>query len=146
MKIGEVLAKKQTSTLIAIRPEDTIETAATLLTSNKIGVLPVRDEDGHLIGILSERDIVRGIAHNGGRGASLGVASLMTTPVTTCSPDDEVGRVLASMHTRRFRHMPVLDTDGEMIGMISLGDLVKTQLEQAELEVSVLRDYAMASR
>ena len=145
MKISDILKNKQ-NTIVTVRPEDTIETAATLLATNKIGAMPVRDEDGKLAGVLSERDIVRGIAEKGGKATSLSVATLMTSVVTTCSPDDEVTTVLSLMHARRSRHMPVLDESGAMIGMISQGDLVQCRLEMTKMEVNVLRDYAIASR
>lgn len=145
MKISDILAKKQNA-IVTVRPEDTIETAATLLTSNKIGAMPVRDKDGKLAGVLSERDIVRGISEKGAKALSLPVSALMTSAVTTCSPDDEVTNAMATMHTRRFRHMPVLDDTGTMVGMISQGDLVQCKLEMAKMEVNVLRDYAIASR
>ena len=145
MKISDILKNKQ-KTIVTIRPEDTIETAATLLATNKIGAMPVRDETGKLAGVLSERDIVRGVAEKGGKATSLSVATLMTSTVTTCSPDDDVNDVLALMHARRFRHMPVLDADGAMVGMISQGDLVQCRLEMTKMEVNVLRDYAIASR
>lgn len=145
MKISDILEKKQKS-IVVVRPEDTIETAATLLTTNKIGAMPVRDKDGKLVGVLSERDIVRGISEKGAKALSLSVSTLMTSAVTTCSPEDEITSAIAMMHTRRFRHMPVLDNSGAMIGMISQGDLIQCKLEMAKMEVNVLRDYAIASR
>ena len=146
MKVSEALEQKQNRKLVTIRPEDTIETTATLLATNKIGAMPVRDEDGKLVGVISERDIVRGMSDKGGRAVSLSVQTLMTSPVTTCSPDDNIASVLDTMTQRHFRHMPVLDGNGNLMGMISQGDLVKCQLEQAKMEVNVLRDVAIATR
>ena len=142
MKIATVLARKQNE-VITLRPEDTIQTATTLLTTNKIGALPVRDMHGNMIGILSERDIVKGIYKKGGEVPNLPVGELMTRGVMTCTPDDDCKDVLQTMHTNHFRHMPVVD-NGEMVGMVSQGDVIKLRLEQSEMEANVMRDIAIA--
>ena len=142
MKIATILARKQNE-VITLRPEDTIQTATTLLTTNKIGALPVRDMHGNLIGILSERDIVKGIYKKGTEVPNLPVGELMTRGVMTCTPDDEIKTVSETMHSGHFRHMPVVD-NGELVGMISQGDVVQLRLEQSEMEANVMRDIAIA--
>ncbi len=144
MLIQEILDRKG-SGLITNRPEDTIETAAALLASNNIGALPVRDGDGNLIGVISERDIIRGLAQHGAKVRSLRVEDLMTRGVVTIAPTDQVKDAMAVMTMRHFRHLPVVK-DGALIGMISSRDVMKYRLEQTELEKNVLRDYAMAAR
>ncbi|MEO5335772.1 MAG: CBS domain-containing protein [Magnetospirillum sp. WYHS-4] len=144
MKIRTIMARKHRD-LLTLRPEDTIQTACTLLTTNKIGALPVRDSDGHLVGILSERDIVKGIYKKGNLVPGLLVGELMTRNVRTCAPDDDVKAVMESMHANRFRHMPVVD-DGELVGMVSQGDVVQLRLEQSEMEAGLMRDIAIARR
>ncbi len=144
MKVQGLLERKGRG-LITNRPEDTIETAAALLSTNNIGALPVRDGDGNLVGVISERDIVRGLAEHGVRVRSLRVQELMTRTVITCSPDDEVKDAMKIMHQRHFRHLPVVK-DGRLCGMISSRDVMQVRLEQTELEKSVLRDFAIAAR
>jgi CBS domain-containing protein len=144
MKISTILARKQRDVL-TLRPEDTIQTACTLMATNKIGALPVRDSDGNLVGILSERDIVKGIYKKTNQVPDLLVGELMTRNVRTCSPDDDVKKVSEAMHNGRFRHMPVV-SEGELVGLISQGDVVQLRLEQSEMEAGLMRDIAIARR
>ena len=142
MKIATILARKDRP-VITLRPEDTIQTASTLLTTNKIGALPVRDMHGNLIGILSERDIVKGICKKGTEVPGLPVGELMTRGVRTCKSDDEIKDVMEQMHAGHFRHMPVVD-NGDLVGMVSQGDVVQLRLEQKQMEADVMRDIAIA--
>lgn len=144
MKISTILARKQRDVL-TLRPEDTIQTACTLMATNKIGALPVRDSEGNLVGILSERDIVKGIYKKANQVPDLLVGELMTRNVRTCSPEDDVKKVGEAMHAGRFRHMPVV-SEGELIGLISQGDVVQLRLELSEMEAGVMRDIAIARR
>ncbi len=141
--IIETILKQKSDVLISLRQEDTVQTAATLLTTNKIGALPVRDKDHALIGIISERDIVKGVYMHGGDVSSLQVRELMTTNVSTCGLDDDVTDVQQRMHNNRFRHMPVVE-GGKLVGVISQGDVVHLCLEQSKLEANVMRDLAFA--
>ncbi len=141
--IIETILKHKSDVLISLRQEDTVQTAATLLTTNKIGALPVRDKDHGLIGIISERDIVKGVYMHGGDISSLQVSELMTTNVSTCSLDDDVTDVQKRMHNNRFRHMPVVE-GGKLVGVISQGDVVHLCMEQSKLEANVMRDLAFA--
>ena len=143
MLIQEVLARRDHQ-LITIRPEDTIETAASILSSNNIGACPVRDEGGKLAGVLSERDIMRALAAQGGKVTALRVRDLMTTEVATCRLSDEVKAANDTMARRHIRHLPILDGAGELVGMFSMRDIIECLLEQKEMEVNVLRDISIA--
>lgn len=144
MKIQTILARKKRD-LLTLRQEDTIQTACTLLVTNQIGALPVRDSEGHLVGILSERDIVKGIHKKSHQVPDLLVGELMTRKVKTISPEDDVKTAMEVMHANHFRHMPVVQ-DGELIGMVSQGDVVQLRLEQSEMEAGVMRDIAIARK
>ncbi|MEO5338093.1 MAG: CBS domain-containing protein [Magnetospirillum sp. WYHS-4] len=135
---------KPDAKLVAVRPEDTVETTASLLSSNNIGAVPVRDGDGNLVGLISERDIVRGFARKGGKVLSLKVRDLMTASVITCTSSDSVKDVANVMIQRSIRHLPVVD-EGELVAMISLRDVVKNRLAQTELEANVLREAVIVT-
>ncbi|MCB2100743.1 MAG: CBS domain-containing protein [Rhodobacterales bacterium] len=142
MNVLDILKRRDRS-LVTNRPEDTVETAATLMSSHNIGALPVRDGNGRLVGVISERDIVRAFASKGGKVLTLRVQDLMTRDVVTCTPEDTVKRARQLMSQRHIRHLPVVDGD-TLCGMISSRDVMECHLEQTELEVNVLRDYAIA--
>ncbi|MDR3518371.1 MAG: CBS domain-containing protein [Azospirillaceae bacterium] len=141
MKIADLLVDKG-RIVISISPGDTIAAAARLLLEKGIGAIVVRDRLGKLVGILSERDIVRGLALQGGVVTTLKVADLMTTAVTTGTPQDTVKDVMETMTLRRIRHLPVVD-NGALIGVISIGDVLKSRLEERGQEVAVLRDISL---
>ena len=122
------------------RPDATIADAARLLKERNIGALVVITEDGRLAGILSERDLVRGLPDHGADLLALKVKDRMTTEVTTCSPDDRVDGIMKLMTDGRFRHLPVVE-EGRLVGIVSIGDVVKSRLEELEAEASQLRDY-----
>ena len=122
-----------------ISPESSLADAIDLLSAKGIGAVVVTDHDGSLRGILSERDIVRALARQ--RDAlSTRVALHMTPHVVTCTPDMMVGEVMDEMTRGRFRHMPVIE-HGKLIGIISIGDVVKNRLEDIEAESRAMRDY-----
>lgn len=143
MHIHEILDKTDRK-LITARPEDTVETAASRLANNNIGACPVRDESGALVGVLSERDIVRAFAEKGGKVTLLRVRDLMTRDVAVCRPADTVREAKELMTRRHIRHLPVVDGDGGVIAMLSMRDIIECSLEQAQMEMNVLRDYAIA--
>lgn len=142
MNVREILDAKGAK-LVTVRPEDTAEAAAMLIASNNIGALPVRDAEGDLVGVLSERDIVRGFAERGGKVLEMRVSDLMTADVATCTPDDTVKSALETMKRRHIRHLPVLD-DG-LVAMLSARDLMDNRLAQKEMEVDILRERAMVT-
>jgi len=124
-------------------PETPILEVAQRLRVRAIGALVV-SRDGHRIeGIISERDIVRGLAHEAGNLLHMKAAQIMTKSVITCSPSDTIGHVMAVMTERRVRHLPVVDAGG-LCGMISIGDIVKNRLQELELQTNVLRDVYLA--
>lgn len=144
MVVKKLLSSRE-GRIFFVRAEDTIETAAALLTSNNIGALPVRDTEGRLVGILSERDIVRGFGQEGERIKSRRTRDLMTKDVATCTRETSVDEVLGIMSRRHIRHLPVLE-NGKVIGMVSLRDVMEAALQKTELERNVFRDLAIISR
>ncbi len=134
------ILKRKGHRVITVTPDQTIANVADLLASHRIGCIPVVDPGNHITGMISERDIVRGISQHGGSITGVRVASLMTTEITTCSPTDTVSTLMEVMTQRRIRHLPVI-WDGQLHGMISIGDLVKARLDEAQQEVEALRTY-----
>jgi CBS domain-containing protein len=126
--------------VISIDPTATLDTAVKTLTQHKIGALLVLGPDRRLIGILSERDIVRTLAERGAGVLSEPLAQVMTRKVVTCSESDSVGVLMERMTTGKFRHLPVLEDD-RVIGVVSIGDVVKHRLQEIEQESAALRDY-----
>ncbi len=110
------------------------------MCANRIGAVLVVDADGGIAGILSERDLVRGLPRHGKMILEKTVGELMTSPVITCSSKDPVAAIEGLMTSNRFRHVPVVD-DGRLVGMISIGDVVKNRIEEAQAEVDALRRY-----
>jgi CBS domain-containing protein len=139
MLIAQILAGKG-SKVIATRPDATIAAVAKVLKQKRIGALVVTDADGQLCGIISERDLARGLADHGARLLEMKVAELMTAEVITCGPDDGLEMLMQTMTERRFRHLPVVK-NGELIGIISIGDVVKYRLQELEAETHMLHDY-----
>lgn len=139
MKVQAMLAAKGGKT-VTIRPDSTIETAANLLKLERIGALVVSEDGEHVAGILSERDIVRGLVDKGVGLLEAKVADLMTSEVKSCAPDDSIQEIMSEMTRSRIRHLPVLK-GGKLIGIISIGDVVKNRLEELQTETNVLRDY-----
>ncbi|WP_029014089.1 CBS domain-containing protein [Niveispirillum irakense] len=139
MHVSAILRTKG-STIITIKPSETVATAAHVLHLNKIGAILAVDEEGAIAGVLSERDIVRGLAVHGANVLDRPVSSLMTARVVTCRPDDTVASVMVRMTEGRFRHMPVID-NGRLTGVISIGDVVKQRIAEYSHEVESLRDY-----
>ena len=142
MNVSQILKQKGTR-IISVPDDATVGEAATLLAREGIGAVLVLDRAGRVAGILSERDLVRGLASHGERAVALGVAEVMTRNVVFCRPDDSIDRVMSEMTTRRFRHLPVTD-NGKLTGIISIGDVVKYRLMETEAEAESLRQYIAA--
>jgi CBS domain-containing protein len=132
--------KQKDRRIITVQPGDTVAAAAEVLKRENIGALMVTGPSGELAGILSERDIVRAMPKHGPDLFSLTAEQLMTRNVITCSSEDRVHDLMKKMTAGRFRHLPVVD-DGNLTGIISIGDVVKNRLEELEAETSQLRDY-----
>lgn len=142
MKVQELL-KRQTGKLVTCRSRDSIATAANLMADKRIGALPVQDDAGALVGILSERDIARGVGDKGAGLASLSVGDLMTRDVVSCKPEDSLKEAMSVMSRHHIRHLLVLQ-GGALTGVISQRDVLNAILQETQLEVNVLRDYARA--
>ncbi|MBL4614268.1 MAG: CBS domain-containing protein [Magnetovibrio sp.] len=142
MKVETILQRKGNE-VISLRPEDTVQTATAILALHKIGALPVKNGDEELVGILSERDIVRGLHKIGAACLDSLVQELMSSKVVTCSMDDPVQEVQEKMHRGRFRHIPVIK-DGKLHGVVSQGDVMHMCIEKAQTEASVMRELAIA--
>lgn len=143
MLVHQILKSKPQSGALTIRSDATVTEAAAKLAEFRIGSLVVSDDDGATaIGILSERDIVRELARVGAGCMSNCVRDYMTTGLVTCPPDTTVQDVLAKMTDGRFRHMPVVE-DGKLVGVITIGDLVKAQLSELSMEKSALEGMIM---
>ncbi len=144
MYVADIL-KDKCYDVVSTGPDETVGATARLLNVKRIGALVVRDNQGEVVGMISERDIIRGIAVQGVRVLDMQVRDLMTGEVITCKPTDTISEAMKVMTLRRFRHLPVVE-DGELKGMVSIGDVVKHRLEETEMEARVLRDYVLASR
>ena len=139
MDVNALLASKGAS-VSTIRPSATTADAIARLKEEGVGALVVSQDGERIEGILSERDIVRGLATTGESMLSMSVSELMTKPVKTCSRTDNIRDVMAQMTMSRIRHLPV-EENGKLCGIISIGDVVKNRLEELETETSVLRDF-----
>lgn len=142
MSVAAILEFKG-STVFTVRPDHTIADAAALLTTKRVGVVVVSDPASHLLGVLSERDIVHSLSQYGKAALDMPVSNVMTSPVVTCTPADSAKAVLQVMTERRIRHLPVV-TEGRLLGIVSIGDAVGHRLRETQLEVGVLRDFAVA--
>jgi CBS domain-containing protein len=140
MHVSSILKAKGRE-VATLGPADSIAAASDLLARLRIGAVVVVS-DGRVEGIVSERDIVRALARYGERTGSQRLADVMTREVVTCALDDTVEHLMTVMTRRRIRHIPVVE-EGRLAGIVSIGDVVKSRLEEAELETRSLRDYVM---
>lgn len=141
MKVQRILATKVKG-VITITPERTVKDAAALLAQHHIGALIVLGDNQQLVGILSERDIIREAAHND-QVLNQAVAQVMTPEVITGTPEDDIYSVAHVMTERRFRHLPIVE-EGQLIGMISIGDIMKAQRDAYRGEVNTLEMQLLA--
>jgi CBS domain-containing protein len=144
MTIAAIL-KHKGHAVTTIDPNATIAEATHTLAEHHIGAAVVCNEHGDLLGILSERDIVRALAHHGATVLDQHVNQLMTHQVTTAAPRTTVAEAMEMMTCGRFRHLPVMN-DGKMIGLVSIGDVVKARISQQETEVDSLKAYVAGVR
>ena len=144
MKVEAILQTKG-SRVVTVAPETPIATVIYMLRRERIGAMPVSPDGNEVLGIVSERDIVWGLAEHGTQIVDWQVTRLMTHPVKTCKPGDTIKSVMAEMTRSRLRHLPVIE-GGRLLGIVSIGDVVKNRLDELELEASVMRDaYRAAS-
>jgi CBS domain-containing protein len=135
----EGMLRVKGASVVSIKPEATIGELVRGLRDERIGAMVVSGDGRTVLGIISERDVVRGLAERGPRILDLPVDELMTRNVVSCAPTDTVKHVMAEMTKRRVRHLPVI-ADGVLSGIISIGDVVKNRLEEMEMETNVLRE------
>jgi CBS domain-containing protein len=139
MKVQAMLSTKGHEVATTL-PETGISIVIRKLKLEGVGALVVSEDGDHVVGIISERDVVRGLAEHGAELLDMRVADLMTRNVKTCSPEDDLKHVMTEMTRSRIRHLPVTE-DGRLCGIVSIGDVVKTRLDELETETSALRDY-----
>ena len=139
MEVRAILRAKGNE-VATVSPGTTIAAAVAELAGRMIGALVVTDANGALIGIVSERDIVRGLSEQGAGFLDCLVETCMASPVETCALGDSDREILALMTDRRFRHLPVVE-DGELVGIVSIGDVVKSRIDGVMAEADALRDY-----
>jgi CBS domain-containing protein len=142
MLVKHILREKGRE-VVTIMAEATLSEAAQLLSHRRIGAVIVRAENGAVAGILSERDIVRALAAQSVQALACAVGEYMTRDVTTCCEDDSVDDLMELMTRNRFRHVPVVEA-GKLSGIISIGDVVKTRIEETVREAASLREYIAA--
>src|SRR5262245_9658391 len=139
MTVKSILAEKGRD-VTTIEPNATLESAIAILTQRRIGALVVLGPERRVIGILSERDIVRALAEQGAAVLQAPLAQVMTRKVSTCNESDTVSAIMEQMTAGKFRHVPVVDQE-RLIGIVSIGDVVKHRLGEMEREQEALRDY-----
>lgn len=144
MRAGEFL-RRSAQQVVTCRPGDTLEQAAKLLHAHKIGAMPVCGEKLNILGIFSERDLVRAFATQGRDVRGMFVRDVMTLHVVSCGPDEEMQAAQDVMRRNRFRHLPVV-ANGQVLGMLSIRDTLATRVQESELEINVLRDVVVAAR
>lgn len=136
----ETILRKKGQDVVSVKPDDTVGRVARVLNENNIGAALVCDTAGRIVGIISERDIVRGMArHQPGVTRKL-AKELMTSPVITCEPETSVDQLMEMMTNRRIRHLPVMK-DEKLLGVVSIGDVVKQRITEFERETDALRRY-----
>lgn len=142
MNVAQIL-KQKGNRIVSLPADARIGEAAGVLAAEGIGALMILDRTGKVAGILSERDVVRALASHGMEAVALPVTEVMTANVIFCKPLDSIDRLMAEMTQRRFRHLPVMD-DGRVIGIVSIGDVVKNRIAETEAEAESLRQYIAA--
>lgn len=140
MTIASVLRKKG-SEVISVSPETLAVEVARLITSKRIGAVLVRTPDGQVVGIVSERDIVKAVAERANATHGVFVRDIMTREVIMVSPDTPVDAALEIMDQGYFRHLPVVDTTGALLGIVSVRDLVKHRISLQQQDVDSLKAY-----
>jgi CBS domain-containing protein len=138
MRVSDILHGKGAE-VETIRPDAKVLVAVHRMRMQNVGALVVSRDGSKVEGLLSERDVVRGLTRHGAGLLEMGVVAVMSRNVPTCSPEDPLSSVMAQMTRSRNRHVPVVD-DGRLCGIVSVGDVVKHRLEELELETSVMRD------
>ena len=145
MQVSAILDQKGHD-VRSVDPDTTMSVALHRMATTGVGCLIVLRGDGHIVGVLSERDVVRGLSHHGDQFLRLRAHDVATRTPATCRLDDEITSVMERMTHSRQRHLPVLDAEGHLAGLVSIGDIVKHRLDELELRTNVLRDAYLAHR
>jgi CBS domain-containing protein len=143
MTVSTILAAKGRD-VVTIEPSASLAAAAELLAKKRIGAIVILGADRRIVGILSERDIVRAIAERGAYALAEPVSVAMTRRVSTCNETETVFSIMERMSAGKFRHMPVVD-QGRLVGMVSIGDVVKHRLHAMERDSAAMRDYIVTA-
>lgn len=139
MNVASILDEKGRD-VVSLKADATLGEAAALLDHHRIGAVVVVGSNGGIVGVLSERDIVRQLARQGVGALSEAVAGAMTREVITAEPGDTIEAVMSSMTDRRIRHLPVIE-NGKLAGIVSIGDVVKRKIEQTEADAEAMKAY-----
>jgi CBS domain-containing protein len=139
MIVKDLLLKRR-GNVVTIEPAADLAAAVNMLAERRIGAVVILGADHRIVGILSERDIVHALAEHGLTALHKTVGQFMTRDVKTCSENDTIESVMGRMTTGKFRHMPVVE-QGKLVGIVSIGDVVKSRVEEIEREAAALRDY-----
>lgn len=139
MNIAQILKAKGRAVATA-RPDTTLTEVSEKLAQKKIGAIVVVGDSGKVVGIISERDVIRAISEQGASVLTKPVSDFMTRSVVSCNELTTLDEMMALMTSHRFRHMPVME-DGALVGIVSIGDIVKHHLAEIELEVTAMRGY-----
>lgn len=142
MQVHQILKSKPAPGVATVAPECTVAEAAAELAARRIGSVVVVGPEGEVTGIVSERDIVRELGRRGDGCLALRVSAIMTRTIETCQPEDSSDAVLSRMSEGRFRHMPVM-RDGQMVGLISIGDVVNARLSELSMQKDALEGMIM---
>lgn len=144
VKVSVILSRKGAD-VITIARDTSVAEAVKLLTEHNVGALVVSDDGEAIAGIISERDIVSHLARAGGATLDATVEHVMTADVTTCQPDATADDVMQTMTTGRMRHLPVVDGDGQLVGIVSIGDVVKSRIDDLEIRAQSMQEYISGS-
>jgi CBS domain-containing protein len=144
MKVSDIIQTKG-SVVKTVRPDASARELSVRLQADHIGAMVVSGEGNSIDGIVTERDLAYGLAAHGSELPTMPVSRLMTQAVLVCSPDDSITHVMKLMTQRRVRHLPVRE-GAKLVGIISIGDVLKHRLDELELEANVMRDYAVAAK
>ena len=134
------MLKEKGNAVETVRPETLLSEAAQTLADKRIGALVVTDEQGAIVGILSERDMVRAVSKRGAACLTCTASEFMTSPVVTCGMQETVTGLMETMTANKFRHLPIVE-DGELLGIVSIGDVVKRRIAEAEFEAEEMKRY-----
>lgn len=143
MTVSMILAAKGRN-VVSVEPSASLSSAVALLAEKRIGAVAVLGVDCRIVGILSERDIVRALAERGAGALDTPVSQIMTRKVSTCTEAETIPSIMERMTEGKFRHVPVVD-QGRLVGIVSIGDVVKHRLQQMESDSAAMRDYILTA-